>query len=49
MIPEVSHVHWLSNHAFIGACAGEYARVNGYVTVKGHTPSLVMQKQQGPN
>jgi hypothetical protein len=29
MIPEISHVHWLYNHAFTGACAGDYAHVTG--------------------
>jgi hypothetical protein len=32
MIPEISHIHVLSNHpnhAFTGAYAGDYARANG--------------------
>jgi hypothetical protein len=29
MIPEICHVHWLSNHAFTGECAGDYAHANG--------------------
>jgi hypothetical protein len=39
---------WLSNHAFTGACAGDYTRANGYETVQCHIPRLTMQMQQVP-
>jgi hypothetical protein len=44
MIPVRIHVDWLSNHAFTGACAGDYARENGQC----HIPSLAKPKQQVP-
>jgi hypothetical protein len=48
MISEISHAHWLSNHAFTGACAGDNARMIGYVTVQCHIASQANQKQQVP-
>jgi hypothetical protein len=44
MISNISRVHWLSNQAFTGACAGDYTRATGYVTVECHMASQAKLK-----